>query len=301
MVGTDIVAAEVHLPAVPEAELDFAADYARSEKAAATRRAYQSDFEIFSAWCAERGLSALPAKSESVAAFLAGEAKRGTKASTIGRRVAAIRYAHKLAGHPLPTDDERVRATVRGIRRTIGAAPVKKQPALAERIVHMAQTGDGLIAIRDRALLLLGFAMAARRSELSALEVADIADDPAGLLITIRGGKTDQERKGTTIAVVRGEVACPVQALKAWLLAAGITEGPVFRPINRHGQIGSAALSGISIGQIVQRQAERIGLDPKAYGGHSLRAGFVTSAAKRGANVFKLMISWRAFSRIKYV
>jgi site-specific recombinase XerD len=289
MVGTDIVAAEVHLPAVPEAELDLAADYARSEKAAATRRAYQSDFAIFGVWCAERGLSALPAKSESVAAFLAGEAKRGTKASTIGRRVAAIRYAHKLAGHPLPTDDERVRATVRGIRRTIGTAPVKKQPALAERIVHMAQTGDGLIAVRDRALLLLGFAMAARRSELSALQVADIADDPAGLLITIRGGKTDQERKGTTVAVVRGEVACPVQALKGWLLAAGITEGPVFRPINRHGQIGSAALSGISIGQIVQRHAERIGLDPNAYGAHSLRAGFVTSAAKRGANVFKLM------------
>jgi integrase len=165
----------------------------------------------------------------------------------------------------------------------------------------MAQTGDGLIAIRDRALLLLGFAMAARRSELSALEVADIADDPAGLLITIRGGKTDQERKGATVAVVRGEVACPVEALKAWVSAAGITEGPVFRPINRHRQVGSAALSGISIGQIVQRQAERIGLDPKAYGGHSLRAGFVTSAAKRGANVFKLMISWRAFSRIKYV
>jgi integrase len=109
------------------------------------------------------------------------------------------------------------------------------------------------------------------------------------LLVTIRGGKTDQERKGATIAVVRGEVACPVQALREWLAAAGITEGPVFRPINRHGRVGSAALSGISIGQIVQKHAARIGLDPKAFGGHSLRAGFVTSAAKRGANVFKLM------------
>src|SRR5215210_6384478 len=246
MVGSDIVAAEVHLPAVPDAELQRAADYAQAEKAAATRRAYQSDFAIFSAWCAERGLSALPANPESVAAFLAGEAERGTKASTIGRRVAAIRYAHKLSGHPLPTDDERVRATVRGIRRTIGTAPVKKQPALAERIVHMAQTGEGLIAIRDRALLLLGFAMAARRSELSALQVADIADDASGLLATIRGGKTDQERKGATVAVVRGEVACPVQALKEWLAASSITEGPVFRPINRHGRVGSEALSGIS-------------------------------------------------------
>src|SRR5215213_3613626 len=138
MAGTDIVAAEVHLPAVPEAEMVRAADYARAEKAAATRRAYQSDFAIFTAWCGARHLTALPANPESVAAFLAGEAERGKKASTIDRRVAAVRYAHKLGGHPLPTDDERVRATVRGIRRTIGAAPVKKQPALAERIVHMA-------------------------------------------------------------------------------------------------------------------------------------------------------------------
>ena len=120
----------------------------------------------------------------------------------------------------------------------------------------MAQTGDGgLIAIRDRALLLLGFAMAARRSELAALQVADIADDAGGLLIMVRSSKTDQEGKGTTVAVVRGEVACPVEALNAWLAAAGIAEGPVFRPINRHGKVGSAALSGISIGQIVQRHA----------------------------------------------
>ena len=142
---------------MPEAELDVAADYARSEKALRPDGPTRATFEIFSAWCAERDLSALPASPESAAAFLAGEAQRGTNAGTIGRRVAAIRYAHKLAGHPVPTDDERVRATVRGIRRTIGAAPIKKQPALAERIVHMAQTGDGLIAVRERALLLLGF------------------------------------------------------------------------------------------------------------------------------------------------
>jgi integrase len=287
--ATALVSAKVSLPAVPAAELARAAEYARSEKAPATRRAYTSDFQIFVAWCAARQLSALPASPESVAAFLAGEAVRGSKTSTIGRRVAAIRYAHKLGGYPIPTDNEGVRATVRGIRRTIGVAPIKKQPALAERIVHMAQTGDGLIAIRDRALLLLGFAMAARRSELSALQVCDLSDDKEGLLVRVRCSKTDQEAKGNTIAVVRGEIACPVQALKAWLAVSGITEGPVFRPINRHGQIRPVALSGISIGQIVKRHAERIGLDAKAFGGHSLRAGFITSAAKRGANVFKLM------------
>jgi integrase len=226
-----------------------------------------------------------------VAAFLAGEAELGTKASTIGRRVAAIRYAHKLAGHtPLPTDDERVRATVRGIRRTIGAARVKKAPAIAERVIHMAATGaDTLIAIRDRALLLVGFALAGRRSELSALDVGDIAEDDSGLIVTIRQSKTDQEGKGVTVAIPRGEVACPVDALKAWLAASGITEGAIFRPINRHGQIQPARLSGFSCSEIVKKHAVRIGLDPKAYAGHSLRAGFLTSAAKRGANVFKMM------------
>ena len=159
------------LPAILAPDLERAADLAREEKAAATRRAYGSDFAIFRAWCASRGVSALPATAESVAAFLACEVDRGIKPSTIGRRVAAIRYAHKLAGHPVPTDDERVKATVRGIRRALGTAPRKKTPAVAEMIISMAiGTGDGLKGIRDRALLLLGFAGAFRRSELIALD-----------------------------------------------------------------------------------------------------------------------------------
>jgi hypothetical protein len=122
------------------------------EKAEATRRAYRSDFELFRAWCAERHVSVLPASPESVAAFLAHEAERQVRPSTIGRRVAAIRYAHKLAGLPVPTDDERVRATVRGIRRSLGAAPSKKMPATAERVIGMAPlVGTRLSAIRDRA------------------------------------------------------------------------------------------------------------------------------------------------------
>src|SRR5262249_14650290 len=153
--------------------------------------------------------------------------------STIGRRVAAIRYAHKLAGHDAPTDDERVRATVRGIRRTKGTAPRKKAPATAARIIAMANTGDGLIALRDRALLLLGFAGAFRRSELVALDVAHIEQTDAGLRVTIAHSKTDQEGKGATIAIVRGDVACPVKALTEWLEAAAVTEGPVFRPVGK--------------------------------------------------------------------
>src|SRR5947208_11820179 len=114
------------LPAALVPDLTRAAEWAQEEKAAATRRAYRSDFRIFEAWCRHRGVSALPAIPETVAAFLAHDVETGTRPSTLGRRVAAIRYAHKLAGHSTPTDDERVKATMRGIRRSFGTAPRKK-------------------------------------------------------------------------------------------------------------------------------------------------------------------------------
>ena len=152
---------------------------------------------LFRTWCEERQLGALPASPATVAAFLAHEASRNVKASTIGRRTAAIRYAHKLAGLATPTDDELVKATVRGIRRTLGTAKTKKAPATAERLLAMAaNTGLGLKGLRDRALLLLGFAGAFRRSELVALNLEDIEEMPDGMKITIRHSKTDQEGAG---------------------------------------------------------------------------------------------------------
>src|SRR6266567_2288196 len=172
------------LPAIIEIELARAADFAECSKSAATRRAYRSDFAIFRAWCAERGLSALPAESSTVAMFLGAEASRGIKPSTISRRCAAIRFAHKAAHDVVPTDDERVKAVVVGIRRAVGAAPAKKAPATSDLIIAMSGSGnDSLRAIRDRAILLLGFAGAFRRSELVALDVADITEDKDGLRI----------------------------------------------------------------------------------------------------------------------
>ena len=125
------------LPATLGPELEEAAGYARAEKAAATRRAYRSDFALFRSWCEAKRVPALPAAPETVAAFLAAEANRGTKVSTIGRRLAAIRYAHKLAGHEPPTNSEAVKATLRGIRRTAGSAPVRKAPATADKVLAM--------------------------------------------------------------------------------------------------------------------------------------------------------------------
>jgi site-specific recombinase XerD len=225
-----------------------------------------------------------------VAAFLAWEAGRRVRPSTIGRRVAAIRYAHKLAGQEVPTDDERVRATVRGIRRAVGITTAKKTPATAGRIMAMAPlAGSRLAGLRDRALLLLGFAGAFRRSELVALDVEDIAETKEGLRVMIRRSKTDQEGKGAIIAIVRGAVACPVAAYAAWIAAANISTGPVFRPIAKGERLREVRLTDRSVAKIVKMHAARVGLDPACFSGHSLRSGFLTSAAARGASIFKMM------------
>jgi site-specific recombinase XerD len=279
----------VSLPAELASDLTRAANYAREEKAEATRRAYRSDFRIFEAWCRHRGVSGLPATPATVAAFLASDVEAGSRPSTLGRRVAAIRYAHKLAGHPAPTDDERVKATMRGIRRSLGTAPRKKAPATAERIIAMAlSTGEDLKGLRDRALLLIGFAGAFRRSELVALDLEDLEESELGFKVTIRHSKTDQEGAGQTIAIVRGSVACPVVALKAWLEAAGISTGPVFRSVKKGGVV-AGRLPAQSVADIVKDYAERVGLDRTLFAGHSMRSGFLTSAAKRGASIFKMM------------
>jgi site-specific recombinase XerD len=276
-------------PVIPAADAERARGYANAEKAAATRLAYRADFLIFRAWCEERQLNAIPASPATVAAFLAHEASRNVKASTIGRRVAAIRYAHKLAGLDTPTDDERVKATVRGIRRTLGTAKSKKAPATAERLLAMAaNTGAGLKGLRDRALLLLGFAGALRRSELVALDISDIEETPDGMKVTIRQSKTDQEGAGQVIAIPFGRIACPVAALKEWITIAGIQSGAIFRSVNRHGRVGGR-LTDQSVSDIVKEHAARLRLNPQQFAGHSLRAGFLTSAASRGASIFKMM------------
>jgi len=275
------------VPATLGPELEEAASYARAEKAEATRRAYRSDFGLFTTWCDRKRVPAHPASPEAVAAFLAAEASRGAKASTIGRRLAAIRYAHKLAGHEPPTNAEAVKATLRGIRRISGSGPARKAPATADKILAMvAKADDDLKGLRDCALLLLGFAGAFRRSEVTALNVADLEFCDGGLRVTIRKSKTDQEGLGAIIAIARGSVACPVDAVRAWEKAAAITEGPLFRPVTRTGKVSSRRLSTRAAAELVKTYARRAGLKASDFSGHSLRSGFLTSAAARGASIF---------------
>jgi site-specific recombinase XerD len=279
------------LPALPiEVDIDRAINYARQDKAESTRRAYRSDFAAFQAFCRSRSVDALPALPETVAAFLASEAEAGLKPSTIGRRCAAIRYAHRLAGHDqLPTDSEVVKTTLRGIRRVVGVAPRRMTPAVGEIVRDMSRAAPaGLKGLRDRALLLIGFSGAFRRSELVALNVDDIEWIEDGLRVTIRRSKTDVEGLGQTIAIVRGNVCCPVKALRAWLDAAGISDGPIFRAVRKGGHVAAARLSGEAVRRTVKAYASKIGLDSKQFGAHSLRSGPLTSGAARGASLVKL-------------
>jgi site-specific recombinase XerD len=270
--------------------LEAAAGFAAAEKASGTRRAYRSDFRIFSVWCKDRELIPLPALPTTVAAYLAYEAGQNLRPSTLGRRLAAIQYAHRNAGHEPPTNAEAVKATLRGIRRTLGSGRNRKAPATAARAKAMAQSvPDSLIGIRDRAILLLGFAGAFRRSELVALDVTDIGSSDQGLRINIRRSKSDQEAEGAIVAIAPGNTDCPALALLTWVAAAGIVEGPVFRSINRAGKVSKTGLSDRSVANIVKSYAGRVGLDARRYSAHSLRSGFLTSAAANGASIFKMM------------
>lgn len=280
--------------------LTSAAGYAQDEKAASTRRGYRSDWRDFSAWCDRMQLAAMPALPATVAAYFAHLADSGRSAGTIARRVAAIAYAHKLKGADSPTTVEAVRQVLRGIRRRIGVKPVQKAPATARAIGAMVANipDGGITGIRDRAILLLGFAAALRRSEIVGLKVNDLEFSPDGVLVHIRKSKTDQEGQGTIIAVPRGGKLQPVEAIEAWLAHKNRVEipdnairqnGPLFVSIDRHGNVNPNALSDKSIADIVKHRAAAAGLDPAIFSGHSLRAGFVTSALEHGADLFKVM------------
>jgi integrase len=266
-------------------------EYVRASKAESTLRGYQDDWRDFTAWCGWHNLRPLPAKPEAVAVYIAECAER-LKPGSIQRRLNAISEAHRAAGAESPTSAGIVRNTLKGIKRVRGTAPVQKAPTLTADIRAMVSAaGPRLIGARDRALILIGFAGAFRRSELVNLDVADLEFGQDGLTVTLRRSKTDQEATGRKIGIPYGSNpdTCPVRVLQAWLEHADITSGAVFRSLSRHGQIRLARLSGVDVARIVKKLATRAGLDATNYAGHSLRAGHATSAAIAGASERSIM------------
>ncbi len=262
--------------------LAAARTYAERSLSDSTRRSYARDLVAFRVWCRARGVDALPAKPQTLAAYLADLAQTD-RPGTIGRKVAAIAVAHRDAGLESPTEHGMVKRTLAGIRREKGAAPHQKIALLVDDLRRMvAPLGNSLLDRRDRAIVLLGFAAALRRSELVALRIEDVRFEEEGLVLTLRRSKTNQEGRLETIAVAYGSepTTCPVRALGAWLAAAGIVDGPLFCGLTPQGGLRPTALGDRMVAHVVKRRCKAVGIDPSEVAGHSLRRGFATAAAR---------------------
>jgi site-specific recombinase XerD len=272
--------------AVPLPSLEQAREFIRASKAPSTLRGYQSDSRHFCAWREGHSQCPLPASPEAVASYIA-ECAGHLKPGSIQRRLNAIAEAHKAAGAESPTRHAIVANTIKGIRRTLGTAPVQKAAALTEDVRAMvAATDEGLIGLRDRALILLGFAGAFRRSELVGFDAEDCAFGRDGLTVTLRRSKTDQNGEGRKIGIPYGSNpdTCPVRTIQSWMEVGAVATGPLFRPVNRHKQVQPGRLCGIDVARVVKKLAQRAGLDAAKYAGHSLRAGHATTAAIAGVS-----------------
>ncbi len=267
--------------------------FIEAAKAESTRRAYRSDWKHFEAWCQTRDLPSLPSEPETVALYITALAANHKPAS-LQRKLTSITKAHQAGGFSSPASMQHavVSETMKGIRRTLGTAQPGKEPLLTADILRMLDSlDDGLLGVRDRALLLVGFAGGLRRSELTALDVEDIRETNDGLVIRLRRSKTDPEGQGTAVALPYGSTAanCPVRCYRAWIAAAALTHGPAFRRVDRHGGIGPGRLNPGSIARIVKRAVQAAGFDPANFAGHSLRAGFATQAFLNGAPEVSIM------------
>ncbi|MDM8005902.1 MAG: site-specific integrase [Phycisphaerae bacterium] len=267
--------------------VEAAAAYASDARSPRTHAAYSWQWRRFTRWCSLHGLVPIPATPETVALYVTHGAETGLRPASIALALSAITAAHRTAREPSPCTDPLVARVREGVVRRLGSAPKQKDPLDVDDLKAMVRaTPPGLIGDRDRALVLVGFASACRRSELAALDVTDVAFVASGIELTIRKSKTDQRGAGSlkVIAMGRHESTCPVRSLRRWLASSGIIEGPVFRPVDRHGRIASTHLTGHAVATIIKRSATRAGLDAARFSGHSLRAGFVTTSKLRGAS-----------------
>jgi site-specific recombinase XerD len=273
-----------------------------ASKAPATIEAFNADLRSFRAFTTQNHLPYLPSNAETVVLYVSSLAAADPPMtySTIRRRLSAISFAHRRRGlesPAVPRNHFVLREVLAGIRRTLGTAQHGADPILTGRIRRIvAACPDTMLGLRDRALVLFGFAAGSRASELaSILKVRDIsltADGHQNLYIRLRTSKADQDQAGRDFVVFRGEhpSTCPVAAIQAWVLGAGIRQngGPLFRAVNRHGKVSPNALSRRSVSKILKAAAVRAGLDPESISPHGLRAGMCTSAALAGATEMEI-------------
>jgi len=291
--------AELALPGLPSGltavDQERVADALASSRSASTRLAYASAWRGWETWCSARGASPLPAVPELLAAYLTEQAATGRAVSTMDKTVAAIRAAHLDAGHDDPTGNRGVVRVRAGLRRTVGVAPRRQaHPISTEEVRRIVAAIDpaSLRGKRDRAMILLGYAAALRRSELVDLLVRDVAMKPAGLVVHVRRSKADQDQAGQVVGVTRGQhpETDPVTAVHTWISAARLTPGdPLFSLVARSDlRAVPRRLEGKQVNRILASRAADAGLADLRLSGHSLRAGHATTAAEHGVPADRL-------------
>ena len=281
--------------------LDAARGYVEAAKAPNTRRTYRAQWAAFTEWCRSHHREALPAAPATLALYLTDRAQSGRKVATLSLALSAIRAAHRDAGLADPSAVPQVRTEWEGFRRSHGTAQRRAAPLASEaiRAVVASIPSGTLRSSRDRAMILLGFCGAFRRGELVALDLADLSFDPVrGVLVRVRRSKTDQTGAGVEVAIPFASHAevCAVRSVRHWIETSRITEGPLFRSIDRHGNLGGR-LDGRDVARLLKAAAARAGLDASLVSGHSLRAGLATTAALAGKPDRAIMAQGRWRSR----
>ena len=287
-----------------------AAHYATRASGDGTRRTYRSAWTHFSQWCASLGREPLAGDADLIAMYVVRRADDGLAVSSIRVAVAAIRTAHQLAGVALDLSQPRFRMTLEGVVRSRGVRPTRQAaPAVPEVLAKMLAAlpcPNSPLGVRNRAMLLLGFGAALRRSELVGLSIGDVARiSGRGVTVLVRRSKTDQHGRGQQVAIwanLTDPLTCPLAALERWLAireTAGDVSGcfsaeardarPLFCGMSKAGRLSGISLSDKAVARLVKSAAEARGLDPERYSGHSLRAGLATAAGDQGAGLADLM------------
>lgn len=265
--------------------LSNAQGFLKTTIADSTKEIYARDWKGFVRWCDSLGLPHLPSSPDVVACYFTALAMKDFRVTTIRRHCAAIAAVHREAGYPTPTSHPAIKELLRGITRQIGSPAKPVDALLSEDIKRMAAAlPDTFMGARDKALILIGFAGAFRRSEIVGLNVDDVSNRDEGIVLLLRHSKTDQQGKGRWVGIPYGKNpdTCPVTALRRWLEVSGLCEGAIFRGLDKHNHLVSDRLSRRSVGNVIKRAAEAAGLDPQKYSGHSLRSGHCTQASRAG-------------------
>ena len=268
----------------------------QSSKAKNTVRAYKSDFNDFSLFCAQNGFKSLPSEPKVVSLYLTHLSTKDLKMSTLKRKLVSIGVIHKLKGHYLDTKHPIIIENIIGIKRRKGSIQKGKKPLLINNLKKLINVIDEynkneIVKLRDRSIILMGFSGGFRRSEIVSLNHDDLDFVTEGLKINLKRSKTDQFGEGSVkgLPYFDNTKYCPVLSLKNWIEVSNINSGPLFRRFSKSSKLLEKRLSDQTIALLIKKYLRLVGINNKDYSGHSLRSGFATSAAESGVEERSIM------------